>query len=65
MASSFSVSQGVCKGGACMYILSPIHSAFLCIDDVLDELAKLGDNLFVDPLAYADDVILLAAVAYL
>ena len=48
-----------------MYVLSPIHSAFLCIDDLLYELAKLGDNLFVDPLAYADDVILLAAVAYL
>lgn len=48
-----------------MYVLSPIHSAFLYIDDLLYELAKLVDNLFVDPLAYADDVILLAAVAYL
>lgn len=48
-----------------MYVLSSILSAFLYIDDLLYESAKLGDNLFVDPLAYADYVILLAAVAYL
>jgi len=61
----FPVSQEVCKGSRCMYVLSPILSAFLYIDDLLYESAKLGDNLFVDPLAYAADVKLLAVVAYL
>ena len=54
MASSFSVSQGVCKGGACMYILSPIHSAFLCIDDLLYELAKFVNRLGV-PISNRDN----------